>query len=236
MTQSLDRPPLPRATSPRATTPQAVPHTLWRLAGILALAHVVLIFAGIALQNAARLDEGLGGVERAYVEGNLARTMTGGYVELIGFLLLVPVLVFLARVVGRRTEAGRWATQTALMAGIGYVVLTFAPGMAAGAAAMYGAQHDADLGTALMMNNLRVLTYVVSLLLLGAHAIGLGVAAVIDGELNRWVGWGGLVTGAALFVAVPLAAANLHDYGTLVWIVWWVGVAVTLLRHHPTEE
>ena len=34
----------------------------------------------------------------------------------------------------------------------------------------------------------------------------------------------------ALVASVPLGAVHLHDYGTLVWLVWWVGLAVLLLR------
>jgi hypothetical protein len=231
MTQSLARH-LPVHDEPA----RPLPSTLWRAAGLMALAHVVLLFAGIALQNGARLDEGVAGIERAYVDGNLARTMTGGYVELVGFVLMLPVLVFLSRAIGRRTEAGRWATQTALFAGVAYVAITFAPGMAAGAAAMYSAQNGAEVETALVMNNLRVLSYVASLLLLGTHAIGLGIAAVNDRVFARWVGWGGIVTGAVLFVAVALTGYNLHDLGTLVWLVWWVGLAVCLLRHRPASR
>lgn len=56
------------------------------------------------------LDEGVAGIERAYVDGDMARTMAGGVVGLLGFLLMLPVLVFLARTVGRRTEtSGEWA-------------------------------------------------------------------------------------------------------------------------------
>ena len=226
MTQSLDRP-LPV----RPGHDRPVPQPLWRVAGWLALAHVVLLLAGIALQDGARLDEGIAGIERAYVDGNLARTMSGGYVELIGFVLMIPVLVFLARVIGTRTETGRWATGTALVGGIGYLALTFAPGMAAGATAMLAAQDGVDLETAWVLNNLRVLSYVVSLLFLGTHAIGLGIAAIDDRVFGRWIGWGGIASGLVLFVAVPLTAYNLHDLGTLVWLVWWIGLAVCLLRH-----
>ena len=235
MTQYLDRPVTVRP-DPEADPAAAVPAAHWRVAGWLALVHVVALFGGIALQDGARIGEGRDGIVRAYVEGDMARTMTGGYVELLGFVAMLPVLVFLARVVGRRTEAGRWAAQTALLAGLGYLVLTFAPGMAAGAAAMHAAQNGVDVDTAWVLNNLRVLSYVISFLFLGTHAIGLGVAALTDRRFARWIGWGGVLTGAALFVSVPLTALDLHDLGTLVWLVWWVGVAVLLLRHRTADE
>lgn len=228
MTQSLEH--------PVRSNPGTAPAGHWRVAGWLALLHVVLLLAGIALQDGVRISEGRGGIRRAYVEGDMAQTMTGGYIELLGFVVMLPVLVFLSRVVGRRTETGRWATQTALLAGFGYLVLTFAPGMAAGAASMHAAQNGVDLDVAWVMNNLRVITYIISLLFLGTHAAGLGIAALTDRRFSRWMGWGGVLTGVALFVSVPLAAVDLHDLGTLVWVVWWVGVAVQLLRRRAAAQ
>lgn len=207
---------------------------LWRFAGWLALTHVVLILVGIGLQNGPRFDEGVEGIRRGYAEGNLARIMTGGIIEGFGFVLLVPVLVFLARVVGRRTEAGRWAAQSGLVAGAGYVVVTMAVGFPAGAAALYGAQHGLDLDAAFAVNNVRIFGYFLSLALLGAHALGLAIAALQDGLMRRWLGVGGLITGTLLFSSVPAAAIGQQDWGTLVWLIWWVGVAVCLLRHRPS--
>lgn len=48
------------------------------------------------------------------------------------------------------------------------------------------------------------------------------------------MGWGGIATGAVLLVAVPGASVGLQDYASLVWLVWWIGVAVTLLLHRPS--
>ena len=71
--------------------------------------------------------------------GDLTRTVIGGYVDLMAFLVLIPMLVILARGLGRRTEVGRVAAVSALLAGAGYVILTFSPGLAAGATSMLGA-------------------------------------------------------------------------------------------------
>jgi hypothetical protein len=106
--------------------------------------------------------------------------MAGGMIETLGFVLLIPALVFLARAIGRRTDIGRWAAQTALMAGMGYVAVTMAVGFPAGAASLYGAEHGLDLETAFALNNVRIFGYFLSLSLLGAHAIGLAIAARQD--------------------------------------------------------
>ena len=204
---------------------------LWRVAGGLALAHVVLLVLGITQQSSPLFQEGVEGIRRGYAEGNMTRTLTAGMVEVFGFVLLIPALVFLARAIGRRTEAGRWASQTALMAGMAYVAVTFAVGFPAGAAALYGAQRGLDLETAFAINNIRIFGYFLSLALLGAHAIGMAIAARQDAIMSRWLRWGGLFTGAVLVASVPAAAIGQQDWGTLVWLVWWVGLGVWLLRH-----
>lgn len=211
-----------------------IPRRLWVTAGGLALAHVVLMLVGIMLQSTPTLTEGEAGIQDFYVDGDLVEIMTGGYIELVAFMLLIPAIVFLGRAIGRRTEAARWVTQTAAAAGIAYVALTVGSGLAPGAAALWGTQHGLALETALVVNNVRNFAYFLGLALLGAHAVGLGVAAAADGFSRRWVGWGGIATGAVLLVAVPGASVGLQDYASLVWLVWWIGVAVTLLLHRPS--
>lgn len=206
---------------------------LWRLAGCFAAAHVVLLLVGIAMQDSPLFADGPEGIQRGYVEGNMANTIAGGMIESFGFVLLVPALVFLARGVGRTTEAGRWAAQTGLAAGLAYVAVTMAVGLPAGAAALYGAQSGLDVDTAFAINNIRIFGYFLSLSLLGAHAAALAIAARQDGILRVWVGWGGLVTAAVLFLAVPAATIGQQDWGTLAWLIWWVGVTVCLFRHRP---
>ena len=163
--------------------------------------------------------------------GPRAVSRTGVIILGAGFLLLIPALVFLARALGRRTESGRWAAQTGLMCGIAYVGVNFAVGFPAGAAAMYGAQHGLDVEAAFSLNNLRIFAYFLSLMLLGGSTMGIALSAVSDGIHRRWVGGFGAVTGLALLASTPLSAVGLQDWGTLVWMIWFTGVGVLLLRH-----
>lgn len=208
-----------------------IPRHLWRLAAGFALAHVVLMLTGVMFMGTPTVKEGQEGIEHSYVEGDITQIMTGGYIEVLGFVCLVPALVFLARAVGRRTEGGRWATQAAAAAGLGYVAVVVGSGFAPGAASLWASHQGADLELALVVNNIRNFAYFISLALLGAHAIGLGLAALSDRLSARWVGWGGIITGVVLLTAVPAASVGLQDYATLVWLVWWIGLAVAMLRH-----
>ena len=204
--------------------------TAWRVAGGLAIGHVVLLFAGFSQERSRVLGGSLGDARRALTEGSLGRIMAGGYVESLSFVVLLPALVFVARAVGTRTEVGRWASQTALAAGVAYVAITLATGMPAGAAALYAGHHGGDLRTAVMLSDIRNFAFFLSLLALALQAIATGVAARADRFSARWVGIGGIVVGTLLLVGVAGAGAGLHDFASLLWMVWWVGVGVCLIR------
>lgn len=213
----------------------AVPRRLWQLAGAFCLVHIALIPVGLFLQQGPLLSDGVQGITDAYVNGDMTRVFTGGVLESVGFLLLVPALVFLGRVLGRRSEAGAWAAQTGVLCGLAYVTVTFAVGFPAGAAAMYGAQHGLDVEAAFALNNLRIFGYFLSLVLLGGSTLGFAVAALADRFHPRWFGGFGIATGLALLASPPLASVGQQDWGTLAFMVWFVGVGVLLLRHAPVR-
>lgn len=209
----------------------AVPHRLWQLAGALALAHVALVLVSLVLQQGPLFADGTEGIIDRYVEGDLVRTFSGGLVAATAFLVMVPTLVFLGRVLGRRSEGGRWSARTGMLLGVGYVTVIFAVGLPAGAAAMYGAQHGLDVDVAFALNNVRIFSYFLSMMLLGGSTIGFALAALADRTHPRWFGGFGLFAGALLLVSPSLASIGQQDWGELAFTIWFVGVGVLLLRH-----
>lgn len=213
--------------------PIRAPH--WRVAGVCALLYVVCFVMTVVISGQPTVYEGQEGIEHSFVEGAMTRVMFGGYVLLLGYLSLLPVMVFLARAVGRRTDSGRWAAQTAAAAGVVYAAIIIGSGFAPGAAALWGSHHGLDLETVLAVNNIRNFAYFVVLPIMGLYTIGVGFSALSDRVLTRWVGWGGVVVGTALVLAIPAAAVGIQ-YGMPLWLLWWVGVGVSLLRHDPAGE
>jgi hypothetical protein len=205
---------------------------LWRLAGVLAIAHVVLLFAGFSQEKSVVLGDSPATVARTYGSGSLERIFAGGLVEALSFVVLLPALAFIARVIGRRTEGGRWAGQAAFAAGITYVAVTLATGLPAGAAAVYGAHHGiGDPQTLALVNDVRTLAFFLSLVALAGYSICLGLSALADEARARWMGWGGLLIGGLLLVG--LATEKWTDGANLastLWMAWWVGVGVVLIR------
>jgi hypothetical protein len=201
------------------------PTTLWRVGGALALAHVVMLFAAISQEVMVTHDASFAKLQDAYGGANLNRVFAAGYVESLSFLVLTAAIVVIARLFGR-TPAGSVASQTFLALGVVFVAATLAVGFAPGAAAMYGAQHGADVHTVAVVNDVRNYGYILQVAIQGAMALALGIAALADHRLTKWVGWGGVVAGSLTIIVTPFT----HDAFAMVWMVWWVGLAVLLLR------
>ena len=207
------------------------PRRCWQTAGLLAVAHVALFVAAAALIGPPRAPAGRSAVlEHSWVETATPRVMTGGYLLLLGFCGLLVVMAFLVRAVGRRTPAGRWASATAAASGAVYVVTIVAGGFAPGAAAMWARGQEVDLVTLLTVNDIRNFAYFIALPVMGVFALALGIAALADRVLTRWAGWGGIAVGVALLLAIPAAAYGVQ-YGQPLWLLWWLGLGVGLLRH-----
>jgi hypothetical protein len=217
-------------TTPEATT-APVTRTLgpaaWRIAGGLALAHVVLLFTGFSQEVSVEHGQSAGSIRDTLLHADFNRAIAGGYVESLSMVLLLPALAFVARVVGRRTEIGRWAASTGLAAGIAFVAVTLATGMPAGAAALYAAHHGVDAQTIAVVDDIRNYAFFLGVLLCAAHAASVGVAALADRRFTRWLGYGGLFVGVVSTIGV---AAHFVNVASMLWVVWWVGVGITLIR------
>jgi hypothetical protein len=86
-----------------------------------------------------------------------------------------------------------------------------------------------DATTLATIVDLRNYGYLLQVAVLAAMSIALGVAALAEKVMVRWVGWGGIAVGVGGLVATPFV----HNGVNMVWMVWWVGVAVLCLRGAP---
>jgi hypothetical protein len=198
----------------------------WRWAGALALAHVAVMLAAFSQEVVVTHGESFAKIQDAYAGAPLGRTLGAGYVEALAFFVLTPALVLLARLFGRRTELGRVASQTFLALGVALVASTLAVGFPPGAAALYAAHHGVDPGAISTVNDIRNYGFVLQVALMAGMTLALGIAAIADRLHTRWIGWGGVAVGGVGLVATPFV----HDAVSLVWMIWWVGLGVVLLR------
>lgn len=203
---------------------------LWRWAGGLGLAHIVIMLAAFATEQVT-VEHGAApsAVQHAYRAVSTTRVELGSYLEAMAFPLLVAALVLLARLLGRRTESGRVAAQTALALGVAYVASTFAIGFPPLSSAVYAAHHGVDASTLSTVNDLRNYGFVLQVGLSVAFTLALGVAALCEGVLTRWFGWVGIAVGAVGLVATPFV----HNAVSMLWMIWWVGACLLCLRGGP---
>lgn len=209
-----------------AVSDRAVPRAVWRAAGGLGLAHVVLLFAGFSQEVAVEHGTAPATIMHTYGNATFDRVLAGGYVESMSFLVLLPAVVLLAWAFGRSTVVGRLAGQSFLALGVVYIASTLAVGMPAGAAALYGAQHGAEAHAVMAVNDIRNYSFYLQVATSCAMMLALGIAALAERVFVRWVGWAGCALGALGLVVTPFA----HDEASLVFVIWWVGLAVLCLR------
>jgi hypothetical protein len=219
----------PVPTIPIAGSAPEVPSPLWRLAGLLGLAQVVMMFAAITQEVLVTHSTPLTTLQHDYGTANLTRVFGAGYVEALSFIVLTPAIVIISRIFTRGSESTRAAAQTFLALGIAFVTATLAIGFAPGAAAMYGAQHGADPHTVAMVNDLRNFSYFLEVTIQGGMAVALGIAAILSGLWSRVVGWGGVVIGTAILVGTPFAPNGLG----MLWLLWWLALVVLLIKGRP---
>lgn len=222
----IAQPSTTRTETDEPGTRSHIPAAIWRVAGGLAIAHVVLLLAGVSQESLVGRGASAETVQQTYGGANLTRVFTGGYIESVSFLVLAAAVVVIARIFGRRTETGRLAAQTFLALGVAFVATTLAVGFAPGASALYWSQHGADLQSVSMVNDIRNYGYILQTAIQAGMALALGIAVVAEKVLAKWVGWVGIVLGAAGIVVVPLV----NNGFAIAWLVWWLGMGVLLLR------
>jgi hypothetical protein len=205
-----------------------------RVGAGLGLASIVLTMAGLVLVAPAEavLTSPAEDVVAFYTEGSPGPTYAGGFLEAVGLLLLLPFLVMLAGRLRGPGVSGDLLAPTAVVTGSAYVLLSLAPGQAAGAAALWvGHSGDAEPSILLALNDLRVFSYFIALLCLAAFLICIGAGATATRRLPRWASWSALTIGTALAAGVAVAHTGLHDIVSLLAVAWMVVVSIALLRH-----
>jgi hypothetical protein len=200
----------------------------WRVAGVLAIAYVVLAFVGAGMENVTGLlGTAPDAVRTDYARADLSRAMAGGYLEALAALAFLAVAAFLYRVTGREREPAGWLSLTAFGSAVLYAIPT---SLAAGAAALYGAHHGAGTDTVAALNNLRNFSFFLGFLPLGLFTCVVAALALPrTSALPRWVGWVGLPVGVAQFVGAAGAGAELQNVAMLLWFAWFVALGIAMV-------
>ena len=200
-----------------------------RLAGITAIAYVVLAFAGSGIGGSSSPDLGATRAEIvkwAAAQHASAGHIAGGFIELLGILSLV---VFSAAAYSffrsRENESGVLST-IVLAGGLLSAGVKVASAMLVFPVLWrYHEGMSPQLTAALVDgNNLAfVLTWSLDAVLLGAAA----ALILRTRALPRWTGWLAAVTAPVLLISTP-AAAVVPPLGMLLAFAWFVAAGVAL--------
>ena len=219
-------------TAPSSTTaldPAPAAPTSARAGAALGVAAVVLIVAGFALAAAteATLTSPPEDVAAFYREAPFLRTVVGGLVETTGLVLLLAFAAALAE----RLRAAGWAATAARRALTANVAICLAPGMSAGATALWLA-HTGTTDPAVLtaLNSLRSLSYFLSLVPFALFLAAVAVAGLRTAALPRWACWTAVALAAPMVPSVAVAALGFADVLGLLGLAWVLVVSVVLLR------
>jgi hypothetical protein len=206
------------------------PRRLWPVAGTLALAHVALMFAGFTLTPVGRLGDDPASVADAYRGSSLVAGGVGSAVSLLGFVAFLLGALLLARLLRGDTEGSRWLATVVGTAGALYVGLTFVLPYAASGMARYGAHHGLPDEIVAAFSDLHWFGDDLATVMLGVFTLAVAVGVWLTRRLPRWVAIGGFVAGGCCLVTATFPPETVLDNVTLIWIVWFVALAVAALR------
>jgi hypothetical protein len=211
----------------------AVTHRrLWRTAGWLAIAHVVLLFAGVTLQYSLQLGDKTSAAVAALVGSSMTKVYAGGYLQFLGFLVFLVMALLLARLVRGEGETSAWLSSCIAGSAIIYVAVTIATGYAAGGAALYDGHHGVALATVTTVNDIRNFGFFLSGAVAGLFALSVGGAGLLAGKLPRWLSYAGIAIGVIGIGAVPASRLGVANAATILWLVWFVALGVVALRNN----
>ena len=221
---------VPDTIPPLAAASRRETARLWRTAGVLAIAHVVLMLAGFAFQRVAPLDSSPATVVSTLRDQALGRTYAGSAIDLVAFLVLLADVALLARLMRGRDETTRWLASLATASGTVYVAVTFGTAFAGATGALYATHQGSDASIVAALSSLHWFAVLVATGALGLLTALIGALAWRTRALPRWLAVGSFLVGAVCFAGSVPGTGSLVDNVTLLWIVWFVATGVAAIR------
>jgi hypothetical protein len=210
----------------------------WRIAGALALAHIVLMLASFSLQKVAPLGSTSSTVVADHIQLSMSKGFAGGYLTVLSFLVFMIDAALITRLVRGRSMASQWWSSTASATAGLYVATTFV-GLAALGGALYDGHRGASVSLVTTLVDVHWFAIFLATAALGAFTLALCCAAHCTRSLPRWVSYSGAVVGALCILTVPGARIGLTNLATVVWLIWFALFAIVSLRapgSHVADE
>lgn len=202
---------------------------LWRIAGGLAIAHVLLMLGSFALQRVAKLGAAQSTVVADHMQWPAAKGFGGGYLTVLSLLVFVVCVSLFGRLLRGSGQVTGWLTSIQLMAAALYVAATFA-GMADLGGALYGGGHDMPIAIVTALVEVHWFSIYLATAALGLFTLAISATIQCTQSLRPWIAYLGYVVGAVCVLSLPAAGGGLVDTATLIWLIWFVALAVMAIR------
>jgi hypothetical protein len=201
---------------------------LWRVAGALCIAYVVLLLAGYSQQRSPAFGASAASIASLYSGVPAGKMYAGAVLVTTASLLLLTAFTLVSRLMRGETEGAGWASALILTAGTAAAAVTLVGSYAGAFAAYYAATHGFGADTVAGLNMISKFSDLIAAAATGVCALAIGGAGLASRRLPRWAAWISIVVGAVDIVS-GTGPAQLN-VGTLVGFVWMVMLGVVLLR------
>ncbi len=201
---------------------------LWRIAGALCLAHVVLLLAGYSQMKSPTFGAGPASIVTTFGGVSTSTMFVGGFIALIAWLVLLAAVTLVGRLLRGTTETAGWLASLGVAAGTLATAVTIGGGFATTGAAFYGAKHGYSTDLVAGITYVSKFADFIAIAALGVCAVGIGGAALASGALSRWFGWLSVATGIVGVIGATGSAPL--NFATVVLLGWLVVLAVVLVR------
>ena len=203
---------------------------LWRIAGVLAIAQVVLTVASYSLQRVADLGAKPSKVTSAFVTFSIGKGYAGELLNCLSLLVFLFAATLLARLVRRDDELSGWLSSAVAASGAIYVAVSLASYLPALGTALYEGHHGASLATVTTLDHLHWFGVFAATAVLGAFTLSVAAAIRVGGMLPGWLAYTGIAVGVLCLAGGEGAHLSLNGVASIVWMVWFVLLGVAALR------
>ena len=201
---------------------------LWRVAGGLCIAYVVLLLAGYSQQRSPVFGASAASIAGVYSRVPAGKMYAGAILVTAASLLLLAAFTLIGRLLRGSTGGADWASSLVLTAGTAAAAVTLVGSYAGAFAAYYAATHGFGVGTVAGLSMISKFSDLVAAGATGLCAVAIGAAGLATRRLPSWAAWISIVVGAVDIVS-GTGPAQLN-MGTLVGLAWMIMLGVVMLR------
>jgi hypothetical protein len=206
---------------------------IWRVAGALLLAHVVLLLAGYSQQRSPNFGDSPQSMVSTYNQVEDSKMYLGIFIVTISWLVLLAALTLLAGLLrsgGNQSGAdmSRGFAGLVATAATAATVVTIGGAYATAGGAIYAASHGFSPEIVASITTVSKFADLIAMSAAGLAALAVGVAGLVSRVLPAWVAWVSVAVGV-VGIASGVNSSVLNT-GNAVWLLWLIVLGIVLLR------